>query len=139
MFEDRLAVGRPGGHGGADMVGREVVEQVVLHQHGEKGESPHKIADQWQGRMLEKVGDFSREGQGVELRADKARDGEPSPTGGKEGEQENAEHEGRDGIAEKDQHGSHGIEQGAVADRFENAQGNADPVGDEERQHPVKE
>ena len=67
MFDHGVLEGDALGDGGTDVIGRQVVHQVVLHQQGSDGEAAYQVAGQRQDRMTGDVLDLLPGAEFVEI------------------------------------------------------------------------
>lgn len=117
--------------GGADVVCCEVVHEVVFGEHGEVGEATDDVAGEGEDGVADAVLDFSPGVELVEVRAFHAEEGEEVPACAEVDEEDGAEGEAGDGVAEEDEDGAGVIDEGAVFEGFEDAKREADAVGDD--------
>ena len=138
MIEDRPLEGYPLGHRGPHVVGREVVHQVVFHQHGGDGETPDKVAGKGKDRVVEEILDLVPASQVLEIDAGESAHGKPFQAGGEEKQQKGAEDVAGNRVAHENDDRGAVVEERAVADRFDDPEGDADRVGDDEGEDAVE-
>ena len=139
MANHRLAESQPLGDGGAHVVRRQVVHQVVLQQQGHQREAAHQIADERQRRMVQEVQRLLPGALVRKVQADEAAHGEPFQPHGKVEQQQGAKRIAGDGVADKNQKGTEVVHQSPVADGLERPQRNADRIGDDQSHQPIVE
>ena len=138
-MDDGAAEGDAFGDGGADIIGGEVIHELIFGQHGGEGEGTDEVAEERESGVVEDVDGFAPEGFFHEVEAGEAACGEPAEAGGGERDEDAAEGVAGDGEACEDEDGGDVVGGGAVVEGFEEPEGDADDVGEDEREEPVVE
>src|SRR5690606_24039141 len=115
------------------------IEEGILRQQRRRGEGRQRQRDQRQRQMPEIVEDLLPPGKLGEIVGDEAAQREPVKEGaaGEKHDQEYAEQEAWNGIADDHDAGGPYVERGAILHRLADAERNGDQVGDD--QYPEAE
>ena len=124
---------------GANVLGREIVHEGVLHQHGGHREAAGQVGDQRQHGVIGHIADLAQRTQVVEVVADEATQGEPPEVAREHGQERDRDHVAGDGVAEEDNRRGQVVERRLVADGLDDAERDTHAVREYQRGDAVED